>query len=234
MRVTLAGIRFSRGDWQLEAEAELKEGIHFVAGAVGSGKSTLALIMAGLIAPDEGSVIRDGVGGAPMLSLQFPESHVTGATLEEEVRSWGLEPELVLGEAGLWEKAGMPPLSLSRGELKRLELACILAQESDLLVLDEPFSSLDCIQKQKLCGRLADRRTGITIIFSHEQHVLPAVDEIWEMRGGKLVNHGSVPGALKAWGGSAPPHIRWAIARGIIPANIRVEDVREASCRMCD
>jgi energy-coupling factor transport system ATP-binding protein len=233
MRVTLAGIRFSRGGFRLEADAEFNEGIHFVAGAVGSGKSTLALILAGLIAPDAGSVIRDGTG-TPMLSLQFPESHVTGATVAEEVRSWDLDPAIVLRDADLAGHATAPPLSLSRGELKRLELACALAQESDLLILDEPFSSLDCIRKRDLCNRLHDRTNGITIIFSHEQHVLPAVDELWEMKEGRLISHGRVPKAMEAWGETAPPHIRWAMARGILPANIRIEDVREAACRTSD
>jgi energy-coupling factor transport system ATP-binding protein len=233
MRLTLSGIRFSRGSWQLEADAEFNEGTHFVAGAVGSGKSTLALIMAGLIDPDDGEVHRDGTN-ATMLSLQFPESHVTGATLEEEVRSWGLDPAQVLDDVDLAGQAGTPPLMLSRGELKRLELACVFAQESDLLILDEPFSSLDCIQKHRLCERLEGRSSGVTIIFSHEQHILPAVDAIWEMREGSLVSHGSVPRALEAWGDTAPPHIRWALARGILPANIRMKDVREAACRTYD
>ncbi len=233
MQVTLADIRFSRDDWRLEADADFGRGIHFVAGAVGSGKSTLALIMAGLIAPDEGSVVRDGMNAA-MLSLQFPESHVTGWTVEEEVRSWGLEPATVLRDVNLAEKAGTRPLELSRGELKRLELACILALKSELLILDEPFCSLDCVQKRTLCRRLAERTAGITIIFSHEQYILPAVDTVWEMKEGRLVNHGTVPHALEVWGDTAPLHIRWAVARGIHPANIRIEDVQEAACRTCD
>lgn len=233
MRVRLAGVRLSRGDFCLEADAVFGEGIHLVAGAVGSGKSTLALILAGLIAPDGGSVIREGTG-APMLSLQFPESHVTAGSVEEEVRSWGLEPAGVLGDAGLAGYAQAPPLGLSRGELKRLELACVFARAGDLLILDEPFGSLDCGRKRDLCNRLCDRKRGITIIFSHEQHVLPAVDELWEMRAGRLVHHGRVPGALEAWGESAPPHIRWAMNRGINPSNIRIEDVEEAACRTSD
>lgn len=230
MRLTLAGVRLSRGDWHLAADAAFGPGIHFVAGAVGSGKSTLALIMAGLIAPDEGSVVRRGIGSAT-LSLQFPESHVTGATVEEEVRSWGLDPAEVLGQTGLGPRAAMPPLALSRGELKRLELACVLASKHDVCILDEPFSALDCAQKRALCKRLGERTGGITIIFSHEQHILPAVDVLWEMEGGRLVCHGRVPGALERWGAAAPPHIRWALARGMLPANMRIEDVREAACR---
>jgi energy-coupling factor transport system ATP-binding protein len=233
MRVTLAGIRFSRGEWRLRADAEFGRGIHLVAGAVGSGKSTLALIMAGLLAPDTGSVVREAIGPA-MLSLQFPESHVTGATLEEEVRSWSLDPAPVLRGIDLADRRGTHPLELSRGELKRLELACVLASKSELLILDEPFASLDCIQKRNLCGQLAERTAGITVIFSHEQHVLPAVDTVWEMKEGALICHGTVPGAYHAWGDAAPPHIRWAVARGIRPANVRIEDVREAACRMSD
>ena len=54
------------------------------------------------------------------------------------------------------------------------------------------------------------------------------------MREGRLVHHGSVPHALQAWGEAAPPHVRWAIERGILPANMRIRDVAEAACRTCD
>ena len=79
---------------------------------------------------------------------------------------------------------------IRRGELNRLHLACILAKNHDLLLLDEPFSSLDCEEKAKLCARIGKMSRGITIIFTHEQEILPRVTRIWEIVDGMLVDCG--------------------------------------------
>ena len=90
-------------------------------------------------------------------------------------------------------------MSLSRGELNRLHLACILAKNNDLLLLDEPFSSLDCEEKAKLCTRISQKSKGITIIFTHEQEILPRVTRIWEIVDGMLVDCGTLPDAFLKW-----------------------------------
>ena len=125
MRLVLDSVVLARPHWSLAADGTFDPGIHLVSGDVGSGKSTLALLMAGLLAPDRGTVTREGIGPA-MLSFQFPEFHVTGLTVADECRSWNLEPETVLASAGIAVPAERPVLSLSRGELKRLHLACLL------------------------------------------------------------------------------------------------------------
>jgi energy-coupling factor transport system ATP-binding protein len=165
-----------------------------------------------------------------MIVFQFPEFHVTGMDLESECRAWGLDPAAVLAAAGLAGRARMNPLDLSRGELKRLVLQCVIAKDHDFLILDEPFSSLDGGEKERLCAALSGRKRGITIIFTHEQVHLPRVDRIWEIQGGRLHDRGPLPSALAHWD-HAPVTVKDLIARGRVPANISQADLLEAAWR---
>jgi len=229
MKVSLARVRAVRGDWSLSAESVFEEGIHLVSGDVGSGKSTLALMLAGLFPPASGTVERQGIASV-MIAFQFPEFHVTGPDLERECKSWDVDPASILAAAGLAGRNTASPLDLSRGELKRLILACMLARDYDLLILDEPFSSLDCSEKERLCTALSGRKRGITIIFTHEQAYFPQVDRIWEIQGGVLHDRGRLPSALCRWN-HAPAVIKNLIAKGKVPVNISQTDLLEAACR---
>jgi energy-coupling factor transport system ATP-binding protein len=229
MRVILDDVIIRRGSFQLTASGTFAEGVHLVTGPVGSGKSTLALTLAGAMKPVAGQIGEEGIRSRT-LSLPFPGYHVTGETLEGEVASWGLLPVPVLEAAGLSGRGGEDVLRCSQGELKRLVLSCMLAHEWDLLILDEPYSSLDCVWKEAFSRRLGERRTGITVIFTHEDEVLPRVDELWEIQAGRLVSLGRVPEAIPRW--SRPPrYIRTALDKGVIPDNITQGDARDALCR---
>jgi energy-coupling factor transport system ATP-binding protein len=219
-----------RGKWSIAADGVFDKGVHLISGDVGSGKSTLGLFLAGLITAESGSIRREGITST-MISFQFPEYHITRSTLTKECESWGLDPHHVLQSANLTEKSRLDPLKLSRGELKRLHLACILANPYDLLILDEPFSSLDCAEKERICISLQARSRGITLIFTHEQSIFPRVDRIWEIRQGTLYALGSPAEALIKW--SHAPHIlKRLVAEGKIPKNISPYDLLEAACRM--
>lgn len=230
MRVDLEDICFCRGAFTLQGSGTFREGVHLVSGPVGSGKSTLGLLLAGIIRPEHGEVRRRGVSST-LLSLQFSEYHVTYPTVAEEARSWGFEPDDLLARADLAGHADDDPFHLSRGELKRLILTCMILRNPDLLILDEPFSSLDCAAKQKACRMIEGRSKGITIIFSHERAILPRVDTIWEMEDGTLSTCGSVPEAIYRWR-HAPPYLAYALKLGAHPENIRLSDAREAVCRI--
>lgn len=229
MRLHLRAARACRGNWSLAADGTFCEGLHLVSGDVGSGKSTLALMMAGLLSPADGNVVRNGIRSS-MISLQFPEYHVTGLTVADECRSWGLDCEHILSEVNLMDKRTAAPLTLSRGELKRLHLACVLAKNYDLLLLDEPFSSLDAREKERLCEHLSKRSGGITILFTHEQTSFPRVDHIWEIQQGELSDRGEMPDALTRWE-HAPALIKKIISAGKILKNISHLDLQEAVCR---
>jgi energy-coupling factor transport system ATP-binding protein len=229
MKLHFNAVRANRGDWSLAAQGTFCEGLHLVSGDVGSGKSTLALMMAGLFSPTVGSIVSDGIS-SKMISLQFPEYHVTGLTVAEECRSWGLDSDFILSGINLRNKRDVAPLTLSRGELKRLHLACVLAKKYDLLLLDEPFSSLDAREKERLCEILTRRTVGITILFTHEQTTFPRVDHLWEIQEGMLIDRGEMPDALTRWE-HAPALIKKIISAGKRLKNISPLDLQEATCR---
>lgn len=231
MKLILNGVVANRGmgDWSVLADGIFSEGIHLVSGDVGSGKTTLAQVLAGLLAPTSGTVAQDGILSV-MLSFQFPEYQVTGLTVREEYESWGVDSGEVLSAMRLTGKEGFSPLRLSRGELKRLHLVCLLSHTYDLLILDEPFSSLDCSEKERVCQQLSERTCGITILFTHEQQTFPRVDYIWEIVDGRLVCRGRVPDALPLWQ-HAPELVRNLLAAGKCPENIAPGDLVEAACR---
>jgi energy-coupling factor transport system ATP-binding protein len=230
VRITLNKLSAVRDQWSLSASGIFNEGVHLVNGDVGSGKSTLALMMAGLLPQSGGDIEKEEIT-TTMLSLQFPELHVTGLSVAEECASWGVAPDEILDATGLTEKEEASPLSLSRGELKRLHLACVLAKDYDLLLLDEPFSSLDCEEKVKLCTRIGQKSKGICVIFTHEQNILPKVKRIWEIVDGTLVDCGTPPDAFQHWR-HVPPVIEKLIALGSPPDNISRDDFLEAVCRI--
>jgi energy-coupling factor transport system ATP-binding protein len=230
VKITLNRVSAVRDRWSLSASGTFSEGVHLVSGDVGSGKSTLALIMAGLLPQSDGDIDKEEITTS-MLSLQFPELHVTGFTVAEECASWGVDPDDILDTVRLTEKKEASPLSLSRGELKRLHLACVLAKDNDLLLLDEPFSSLDCEEKVKLSARLGRKSKGIIVIFTHEQNILPRVKNIWEIVGGTLVDCGTPPDAFMHWH-HVPPVIKKLMALGATPDNISPDDFLEAICRI--
>jgi energy-coupling factor transport system ATP-binding protein len=229
VKLILDHLTIVRDTFSLNANGEFAEGIHLISGAVGSGKSTLALAMAGLIPLQSGSISKNNIGQY-MLSFQFPEYHITGITLDEECSSWGCEPGKVFSSPNLQENNYRSPFSLSRGELKQFYLSCILNKQYDLLLLDEPFSSLDCESKKEFCRRLSNLTTGITLIFTHEQAILPRVDRIWEIVDGMLLDRGNLPDAVRRWDG-APSLIKKLITKGQVPNNISYDDIVEAACR---
>ncbi len=228
MKLLLQDVIFRRDHWSLSAKGVFEEGVHLVTGGIGSGKSTLAMLLAGLLKPHSGEVIRELIG-TRTLSMQFPEHQITGSTIAGEVASWGLDPAEVLWP-DLLRRLQADPFSLSRGELRRLNLACVFAGTWDLCILDEPFASLDCVQKQAACNTLGERQGGITIVMTHEQYFLPRADFLWKVADGGLVFLGEMPGALTRWR-DPPPHIAHALKEGMVPSNVAFQDVMEALCR---
>ena len=228
-RLSLDSVRYERGGFSLAAHGVFGPGIHLVSGRVGSGKSTFALLAAGQLTPESGKVGTEDISRR-VVSMQFPEYHVTGITVGDEARSWGFEPAKILREVRLTGRENDDIATLSRGEMKRLHLSCVLSAGADLLVLDEPFSSLDCTEKRFFSIEIAGHRSGIVIVCTHEPLWLPDVDYLWEIRDGLLVFLGKIPEAIPSWD-LAPHHIRDLVANGTIPNNISPGAVLEARCR---
>jgi energy-coupling factor transport system ATP-binding protein len=232
MKLVIDKITVSRGAWHCTAEGTFLPGVHLVTGRVGSGKTTLARIISGVLNPSSGKIIREGISSS-MLCQQFPEYHVTESTLAKEAESYGVSAGKAMTAAGLSGMGEEDPFRLSRGELRRFQIACLSHRDWDLLVFDEPFSALDCKEKQNVSRRISSISSGIVVVFTHEQRYLPRTDFLWEMQDGVLRFLGTVPGAIPHWK-TAPSHVRLLLGMGIVPANLTEEDLMEGMCRMQD
>jgi energy-coupling factor transporter ATP-binding protein EcfA2 len=230
VKLSLSSVEWHAGSWKFRADAAFIPGVHLVSGRVGSGKTTLALLSSRLLQPIAGTVAYEDIRSRT-LSFQYPEYHITGSTLSEEAESYGIDPSAACARAGLAGREDDDPFRLSRGELKLFQLSCVFMSRWDLLILDEPFSALDCRSKLAVCRSIDENRSGIVLVITHEQHILPKTDYLWEMRSGELTRLGAVPEAITAWE-SAPGPVRMLREQGVLPANLTREDMLEAVCRM--
>ncbi|WP_319579334.1 ATP-binding cassette domain-containing protein [uncultured Methanospirillum sp.] len=230
MQLTLETVTIQRGGFSLLASGTFDQGVHLLTGRVGSGKSTLGEILGNVLEPASGRIVRDEIRSS-VLSMQFPEYHITTTNVMEEILSWGRNPDQVLETAGLSGRGRDDLLTLSRGELKRLHLACLILGRYDLMVLDEPFAGLDEEARFWISSHLSERRDGIIVIISHDITTLPCIDHLWEMQNGVLNDIGKIPDALARWD-TAPPLIRYLLKNDSNLSGLSCQDIVEAVCRI--
>jgi energy-coupling factor transport system ATP-binding protein len=185
-----------------------------IVGENGAGKTTLVKHVTGLLKPAQGSVLVDGQSTAGVstaqlsrkvgVAFQNPDHQLFSESVEEEMsfalRNFGFSPELVeqrvtwgLELFGLSEYRKSSPLVLSGGEKKRLTLACILAWDPQVVILDEPTVGQDAIQKEKLAGtiRMLASSGKTVIVVSHDIEFLwPIQPRTVVMKAGKVVGDG--------------------------------------------
>ena len=178
-------------------------------GPSGSGKTTLLRLIAGFEAPDAGSVSIDGrcvagpgawveperrgVGFVPQGDTLFP--HLTVAeNVGFGVRRDPAKAMRALELVGLVDRAGSRPGELSGGERQRVALARALAPGPSLILLDEPFSSLDASLRGRLRTDVVEilRRAGATgLLVTHDQEeALGLADRVAILRSGRVVQCG--------------------------------------------
>ena len=194
MSIIARDVRRTFGDHVAVAHADVDVAPGRITGLIGpngSGKTTLLLVLAGLLAPDAGSV--EVAGADPSVDglrararIGWMPDHVgTWETLtsHEIVASFGRLYGLsrgdadarateLLAEVGLSEFAGQRVRVLSRGQKQRLSLARALVHDPAVLLLDEPASGLDPdsrVALRRILRRRAD--AGAAIIVS--SHILP-------------------------------------------------------------
>ena len=152
-----------------------------VVGPNGSGKSTLLRLICGLLAPDSGGVTVDGApvaDGDPRIGLVFQEPRLLPwrtvvdnvafplqlAGMDRRERRERARRHLdLVGVAGF---ADAYPHQLSGGMRQRTAIARALARDPSVLLLDEPFSALDALTRERFDTELLDlwQRTGTTVI----------------------------------------------------------------------
>jgi NitT/TauT family transport system ATP-binding protein len=155
-------------------------------GPNGSGKSTLLRVIAGLLRPDAGVVRLDGApvdGPDPRIGLVFQEprllpwrSAADNITYPLELAGWPRErraerlaalAELVALDPGVTANR---PAELSGGTAQRVALARALAMEPEVLLLDEPFSALDALTRERFdleLLRLWERARPTIVLVTH-------------------------------------------------------------------
>jgi energy-coupling factor transport system ATP-binding protein len=153
-------------------------------GLNGSGKSTLAWIMAGLLAPTQGTCLLDGEPvseqvGAVAISFQAARLQLMRGRVDLEIASAaGLDyydhSQIVgaLAMVGLDPAIGLRRIDqLSGGQMRRVVLAGLLARSPRVLILDEPLAGLDAASQRGLLSLLTSlrRNAGLTVIvISHD------------------------------------------------------------------
>ena len=215
----------------VEQDGESKEILHdinltiddrFVAitGPNGGGKSTLAKIIAGIYTPTSGRILLDG---EDITELSITERARKGVSFafQQPVRFKGMTvkdlitlasgrpigvPEACafLSEVGLCAKDYIDREvdgSLSGGELKRIEIAMIMARSTKLSVFDEPEAGIDLWSFSNLIQvfeHLHEKINGSIIIISHQERILDIADKIIVLAGGHLVQMGTKDEVLPA------------------------------------
>lgn len=184
-----------------------------ITGPNGSGKSTLAKLIAGIEKPTSGSIYLDGVDITEKSITERANMGISFA-FQQPVRFKGLEVlDLLriasgrqlsvsnacdyLSEVGLCARDYIRRevnASLSGGELKRIEIATVLARGSKLAVFDEPEAGIDLWSFQNLIQvfeRMQKRnRDGSIVIISHQERILNIADEIVVVTDGKIADRG--------------------------------------------
>ena len=205
-------------------------------GPSGSGKTTLLRVIAGLEAPDEGSV---AINGRPVVgpgTWVEPEQRRVGMVFQDGALFPHLTvaANLAFGEpapgrveeclelVGLADRAGAYPHELSGGERQRVALARALAPEPEVVLLDEPFASLDASLRTSLREDVAAilRQAGASaLLVTHDQQeALSLADVVVVMRDGLVEQTGS-PAEVYA-----TPATRWVAeflgAADVLPGRV--------------
>ena len=145
-------------------------------GSSGVGKSTLLRLIAGLVRPERGAVrCSDGQSLAGRLAWMGQDANllpwlpVTGnVTLGARLRGERADPaaaEELLGRVGLGGQRDQLPATLSGGQRQRVALARTLMEDRPVVLMDEPFSSLDAITRARLQALAAQLLAGRTVLL---------------------------------------------------------------------
>ena len=183
-----------------------------ITGPNGGGKSTLAKLIAGIEKPTAGKIYFNGTDITEMSITERANMGISYA-FQQPVRFKGIQVlDLIrlaakrkmsaadaceyLSEVGLCAKDYINRevnASLSGGELKRIEIATVLARGTKLSVFDEPEAGIDLWSFQNLIQvfeRMREKTDGSILIISHQERILNIADEIVVIADGSITSQG--------------------------------------------
>lgn len=183
-----------------------------ITGPNGGGKSTLAKIIMGIEKPTSGKIIFNGQDITDQSITERANAGISFA-FQQPVRFKGINvldllriatgkslsiPEACeyLSIVGLCAKDYINReinASLSGGELKRIEIASVIARQTPLSIFDEPEAGIDIWSFQNLIyifENIQKKYNGTILIISHQERILDIADEIVLIADGKIQKHG--------------------------------------------
>jgi energy-coupling factor transport system ATP-binding protein len=179
-------------------------------GANGSGKTTLAHLLNGLLQPQQGRVLVDGLDTRETSHLaqirarvgmvfQSPEDQIVASLVKEDT-AFGLENlgiptdeigrrvEEALKTVGMWEARDRAPHLLSAGQIQRVALAGVLAMQPECIIFDESTAMLDPSGKQEVLEQMQQLHArGMTVIM-----ITHSMDEALLAQRALLLEHGQL------------------------------------------
>ena len=189
--------------------------IYVITGPNGSGKSTLVKLIMGILSPNDGEIIFNNKN---ITNLSINERANIGISFafQQPITFKGLKVRDLLDIAsgnkndfnmicnylstvGLCAKDYIDrqiDSKLSGGELKRIELAMVLARNGKLNIFDEPEAGIDLWSFENLTKIFSSLKNSITIIVSHQQKILEIADEIIMLKKGEVIKKGSLKDIL--------------------------------------
>lgn len=196
-----------------------------ITGPNGGGKSTLAKVIAGIYQPTSGQILLDGVDITHMSITERANLGLSYA-FQQPVRFKGLQVKDLLSlaagkntsvteacsylsEVGLCARDYIDRElndSLSGGELKRIEIAMVLARGTKLSIFDEPEAGIDLWSFQNLIRvfeKMYEQTRGSILIISHQERILNIADKIVVIKDGQIQKEGPRAEILPALLGSA-------------------------------
>ncbi len=204
---------------QVSLEAQFGEMVYIV-GPSGSGKTTLLSVLSGILRPNEGKVLVEGIDiwglktdqladfRLGKIGFVFQDFHLFPRLTTAEnaaiplilrKKDWDEsigEAEKYLDIVGLKDRADLPPVKLSGGEQQRVAIARALSSQPDILIMDEPTASLDGDTGHEILSFVHKNvlnQNRCIIVVTHDDRINEFATRILNMVDGKLSGAGGKP-----------------------------------------
>jgi ATP-binding cassette subfamily C protein len=182
-----------------------------IAGASGAGKTTIADLIIGLVHPQQGSILIDGVslaeidltawrkqvGYVPQEMFLFHDTiynnvvlgdtSISRAEVEEAIRAAGAREFVSRLPDGIDTVIGERGGRISGGERQRIAIATALVRKPKLLVLDEVTTALDSKTEAEICATLRNLSGQVTIVaISHQPALMNEAHSLYRIEAGRV------------------------------------------------